>query len=191
MAHIIVFSDFACPFSYVTEAALWRGERESGWVIDYRAFQLFPHPAPLPAAPPAAVGDALLQLAEEAGVRLDLPGPPARTAKAHEAARHARERGLERPLRSAIFAAYWGEGRDIGRIDVLVELGRDVGLDVTELKVTLDIDQHTEPVLAEEAAARQIGIAAVPTLIVRSGSEPQLLRGAHSYAQLRDAVGRG
>ncbi|HEV2132151.1 MAG TPA: DsbA family protein [Longimicrobiaceae bacterium] len=191
MARIIVFSDFTCPFSFVTEAALWRGARESGWEIDYRAFQLFPHPLPLPAAPPAAGEEALLRLAKDVGVRLDRPGPPARTAKAHEAAHHARERGLERELRSAIFAAYWSEGRDIGRIDVLVELGRRVGLDVTELKVTLDIDQHTEALLSGEAAAREVGVTAVPTLIVRTGYQPQLIVGTQSYAQLRQAVGSG
>ena len=183
-----VFSDFTCPFSYVTEAALRRVAGEVDLAVRYRAFELYPVPAPLPLDAGTEWDEALRPLAEEAGVELRRPGYQARTRKAHEAARFAEEQGIGAPMRSALFAAYFAEGRDIGRIDVLVEIGVGLGLDRTELKVVLDIDRYTGDVLADEALASRSGIGAIPVLVLGSGPEARALVGAQPYPALREAV---
>ncbi|MEW5930157.1 MAG: DsbA family protein [Gemmatimonadota bacterium] len=183
-----IFSDFTCPFCYVTEAALRRAAAEAGAEVRHRAFELYPVPAPLPPDAGMEWEEALASLAAEAGVELRRPGYQSRTRKAHEAARFARERGVEPAMRAAIFAAYFAEGRDVGRIDVLVELGEALGLDRTEFKVVLDIDRHAGAVLADEALAERSGIRSVPLLVVGSGPDAEVLVGAQSYAALRDAV---
>lgn len=183
-----IFSDFTCPFCYVTEAALRRAAAGSGAEVRHRAFELYPVPAPLPPDAGTEWEEALAALAAEAGVELRRPGYQSRTRKAHEAARFARERGVEAEMRAAVFAAYFAEGRDVGRIDVLVELGEGLGLDRTELKVVLDIDRHTGAVLADEALAERSGVRSVPLLVVGSGPDAEVLVGAQSYAALRDAI---
>ncbi len=186
---VVIFSDFTCPFSYFMEAALRRRAADGGVGIDYRAFELYPAPTPLPGAPqPEGWREALLPLAQEVGIRFGEPKAVPRTRKAHEAARVARASGLEAEMRSAIFAAYWEEAQDIGRIDVLVELGRALGIEPTALKVALDIDQLTDVVLREQAAARQTGVDSVPTLVIGSGMEAQVLIGARPYAELSRAI---
>lgn len=188
---VVVFSDFTCPFSYVTEAALRTLAGEEELAMDYRAFELFPAPAPLPLDGGMEWAEPLRPLAQEAGVELLRPGYQSRTRKAHEAARLAEEHGVGAAMRAALFEGYFREGLDIGRIDVLVELGERVGLDRTELKVVLDIDRFTDEVLGDHEAALRSGVRETPTLVVGSGHAARALVGAQPYAVLRAAVAGG
>lgn len=156
---ILLFADFTCRDSYSIETAVAGIAADRGTPVDYRAFERYPTGTPLPDMRP-------------------------RTRKAHEAARFARERGLERSMRDAIYAAYFVQGRDIGRLDVLVELGATLGLDRTELKVVLDIDQLTDAVLRDREAAGRLGITETPALVVANGSEARILTGARSPSEL-------
>ena len=42
------------------------------------------------------------------------------------------------PGTAALYAAYWSGGRDIGRIDVLMEIAAGLDMDPTDLKIALD-----------------------------------------------------
>jgi predicted DsbA family dithiol-disulfide isomerase len=187
---VLVFSDFSCPFCHVTEAALRRLEAEGLAAPRYAAFELFPAGTALPAAPSADDLAAARPLAEALGVEMEMPPAVPRTRKAHEAAKFAASRGSGREMREAVFAAYFRDGRDIGRIDVLVELGAALGLDATETKVVLDVDSLSAEVAADEALARRLGIAAVPALVVGGGADAELLTGAFGYGELRGILER-
>lgn len=184
---VVVFSDFACPFSYVTEAALRRMQAAGEVEPTHLAWELYPAPAVLPLSDPDAWIPTLRPLADEMGIVLRAP-VPARTRKAHEAAAFAAAKGLGPPMREALFAAHFAEGRDIGRIDVLVEVGAGVGLDASELKVVLDVDAFAARIVAEEDAARRAGVEGVPTLVIGTGDEARWLVGARPFAELRAAV---
>jgi predicted DsbA family dithiol-disulfide isomerase len=96
-------------------------------------------------------------------------------------------------MHEAIFGAYLAEGRDIGRIDVLVELGVGVGLDRTALKVALDIDMHTDEIEAKRQEALRIGVRTAPTFAVahtggaatRASGDLRLLEGFADIEVLR------
>ncbi len=185
MAAVTVFSDFTCPFSYVTEAALWRVEDEGDVVVEYRAFELHPAPARLPLGGPTVEVEAARSLAEALGIEMRTPPVAARTRKAHELARFGAAKGIGRPLRAALFAAYFSEGRDIGRIDVLVEIAAALGLDATESKVVLDVDTFAAGVERDNAEARRLGIAGTPALLLGTGAGLRLATGALSVDELR------
>lgn len=185
---VVVFSDFACPFSYVTETALRRMEAAGEIHSTCLAYELYPVPAPLPATADGGWMEALRPLAEELGMALRVPPAPARTAKAHEAAAFAQARGAGPAMRDAIFAAYFVDGRDIARIDVLVELGAALGLDPGELKVVLDVDSLSPRIQAEQDAARRAGVEGTPTVVAGTGDEARWLVGARPYAELRAAI---
>jgi predicted DsbA family dithiol-disulfide isomerase len=187
----ILFADFACPYSYVTEAMLWRLEDEGRVQPAYRAFELYPAPAPLPADADVGWMDALRSIAGEMGVTLRAPLPPVRTRKAHEAAAFAESKGLARAMRQALYAAWFTERRDIGRIDVLAEIAGEVGLDRSEAKVVLDVDTFSVQVRAQDAGARRSGITGVPALAVGEGAELRLLVGARPFAELRAEILNG
>ena len=184
---VTVFSDFACPFSYVTEAALRRLEGAGEIAATHLAWELYPSPAPLPAADAGEWLDALRPLSDELGLALRVPAP-VRTRKAHEAAAFAAARGVGPVMRQALFAAHFAEGRDIGRIDVLVEIGAALGLDGSELKVVLDVDALSARIAAERDAAGRAGVQGVPTVVVGTGEDARWLVGARPFAELRAAV---
>ncbi|HEX5724727.1 MAG TPA: DsbA family protein [Longimicrobiaceae bacterium] len=185
---VTVFSDFACPFSYLAETALRRLEAERAVAPEYRAYELYPAPEPLPPPVGESEIEAARALAEELGVELAPPPRRSRTRKAHEAARLARERGVEGAFRDAVFAAYFARRLDVGRIDVLVALGAAVGLDPSEVKVVLDVDAHAAAVAADREVALRAGFEGVPVMVVGRGEAARVLVGAHPYAVLRRAV---
>ena len=127
-------------------------------------------------------------MAAAEGVTLRDPGFAPRTRKAHEAARFAAERGLEAPMREAIYRALWEEGRDIGRIDVLRDLIAPLGVDPEELKIALDIDRWSDEVEADERVAARLRVAAVPTLYLGTGPTARILLGARTRAGLDEAL---
>jgi predicted DsbA family dithiol-disulfide isomerase len=184
---VVVFSDFACPFSYVTEAALRRMQAAGEVETTHLAWELYPAPALLPLWDTGEWIPALRPLADEMGIALRVPAP-VRTRKAHEAAAFAASKGVGPAMREALFAAHFAEGRDIGRIDVLVEIGAGLGLDASELKVVLDVDAFAARVMAEQDAARRAGVEGVPTLVIGTGNEARWLVGARPFAELRAAV---
>ena len=182
---VVLFADFTCPFSYVTEAALRRLESEGTAAVETRAFELHPPGTWLPPGGSAADVEAARPLAEELGLPLAPPPLAARTRKAHEAARFAASRGVGREMREALYAAYFRDGRDVGRIDVLVELGAALGLDESELKVVLDVDAFAGEIAADRALAARLGIAGTPAMLAGTGGAARLVVGAYPLADLR------
>ncbi|MEO5511404.1 MAG: DsbA family protein [Longimicrobiales bacterium] len=183
-----LFSDFACPFCYLAEVGASRLE-SAGHDIRYRSYELRPRPLPLEAPgtdPLKRIGwdQIIAPLASELGVVMNFPAFGVRTRKAHEAAKHARERGVERAMRDALFGAYFAEGRDIGRIDVLVAIAESVGVDRTDMKVTLDIDQHAAAVEADATAASRLGLGGVPAYVVMGEPAPEVVIGLQQHERL-------
>jgi predicted DsbA family dithiol-disulfide isomerase len=184
---VTIFSDFTCPFSYVTEAALWTMEPEIE--VHTRAYELFPEPTPLD---PLRLPDQDWRLLEVFAAELELPltrvGFRPRTRKAHEAAWFSREQTMERRFRREVFRAYWSEERDIGRVDVLADLGGRAGLDVAELKVLLDIDRYQSEVTRDQEVGRRLRIPGTPTIFIGSGRDATVMAGARSPAELRSSI---
>ena len=148
-----------------------------------RAYELYPAPVRLPLGGPEV--EAALPLAAALGLEMRRPPMAARTRKAHELARFAAGRGMERAMRAAIFGAYFAEGRDIGRIDVLVEIDAGLGLDASETKVVLDVDTFAAEVMRDGAEARRLGIAGTPALLLGTGADARITAGALNEDEIR------
>lgn len=175
---IDVWSDYVCPFCYLELPVLDAVAAQFGDRIEvhWRAFEL--RPDPVPTLEPA--GDylrstwarAVYPMAAERGMRLVLPPVQPRSRLALEAAEHARVQGRFDAMHRAIFQAFFEHGRDIGRIDVLVEIGTAVGLDGGSLRAALQSNRHTEPVLQDQQLAQQIGVSGVPMMVLSAADAP-------------------
>lgn len=179
---ITVFGDFTCPACYLTEAALRRTAPAAGASLRYRAAELEPVPEG------SAWERELAPLAEALDLPLRPPPLWPRTQKAHEAARMAHGRDAEERMRIALYRAFWEEGLDIGRIDLLQELAPAAGLDPFELKVALDIDRYGDEVLADREVARRLGIRRGPVVYLGTGPGARILTGALSEEEIRAAI---
>ena len=83
-----------------------------------------------------------------------------------QAAEFAREQDLFDPFHTALFAAYFSHGLDIGNIDVLAMIAKDAGLDEEAMKRDLQDGKHLPRLEAmkEEAAVR--GVNGVPAFFI-------------------------
>ena len=91
------------------------------------------------------------------GVNLKLPWIVPWSRKAHELASVAEKEGCFLEIHESLFRAYLSEGRDIGRVDVLVDLARKSGLDPMEIKAALDVDAERDSVLERRKRALEAG----------------------------------
>lgn len=170
---LILISDYTCPFCYLAHEGAARLQESDRIAVDGAAFELRPPGTPLPDADAAWMRDAwsrtVVPLLKESGLSMERPALMTRTRKAHEAAAYARTQDRYVEMHAALYEAYWRDGRDIGRIDVLVDIGREAGLDPSALRVSLDIDQFTDRVAQEEAWAAQLGLEGVPAYVLIDG----------------------
>ena len=99
------------------------------------------------------------------GLELRRPWIVPWSRKAHELAFHGKKKGCFEEIHDALFEAYLLEGRDIGRVDVLVEMAGRAGMDERDVKVALDVDSHLEAVLGARGEALDLGVRRPPTLL--------------------------
>lgn len=190
-ARITVFSDYVCPFCYLEEPDLARVREEYGdkVEVDWRAYEL--RPDPVPTLDPDGEylhrvwNASVYPMARSLGMTLRLPPVQPRSRKALEAAEFARERGKFDEMHTALFKAFFEDGRDIGDVETLLEVGESVGLGRAELRAALEEGRYTEKVVADEELARRLDVTSVPTMLVTAASEPpekgERITGAQPY----------
>jgi len=196
----VVF-DYVDPGSYLVLGVLEAGVEGAGTGFDdvrWRPLELR-----TPEQPPLDPGDPewrrlLLAHQEEArtlGVPFRIPALAPRTRKAHELGFHAREQGVFPAVHRALFRAHFEEGRDLGRVDVLVEVARETGLEPAEVRTVLGVDRFRQAVEEERAGLLGQGIRGVPTL--RRGDagdagpgDPESIEGFEGAAALSRALAR-
>lgn len=187
MSHVapILFFDYVDPLCYLLEVELAEALSEPGAVEPTRVpAEVCPPPSPLldPDGPWWTTRwTAATDLADALGRTLVEPRILPWTRKAHELVLHARQHGMGAQAHAAVFEAIFGRGADIGRVDVLVELARELGLDANEAKAVLDVDRYSDEVAALGKGATEAGVEEIPALVRDTGT----LRGFHNRATLR------
>jgi predicted DsbA family dithiol-disulfide isomerase len=165
---LAVYSDYVCPYCCLAWAGLQSLAAE-GLEVALLPFELRPAPVPLPAATDPERRREWEQViaprAAALGLEVRFPAAVVRTRKAHELALHAARQGAGGAMHARLFQAYFAEGRDIGRIDVLLDLAAEVGLERTGVKVELGIDQYADAVAEAQRRAGTLGVRAVPAYI--------------------------
>lgn len=114
--------------------------------------------------------------------------PPTRlfnTGKAHRLAEYARDRGKMDPLRTALFRAYWVDGRNLAATDVLGDLAAQVGLDPAEALAGAAAAKYGARLAAAATAARQHQVRGVPAFVVAPG---KAMSGAQPYPLLVEMI---
>ncbi|WP_413873084.1 DsbA family oxidoreductase [Albidovulum sp.] len=184
MIRLDILSDIVCPWCYVGKAFLDRAleaHPDHPFAIEWHPFQLDPampregldRRAYMEAkfGGPEGVARAhqpLIEHAKAAGVELNL-GRIERspnTLDAHRLIHWAGLEGRQTAMVSALFRAYWRDGRDVGEAEVLAAVAGEVGLDREMIRRLLASDGDVAEIRAREAHARERGVNAVPTFII-------------------------
>jgi len=195
---IDIWSDIACPWCYIGKRHLEAGLASLGddapeVEIEYHSFELAPDTpvdfegteidflAGHKGLPRDRVVEMLAHVtgvAERAGLDYDFDAlQHTKTLLAHELLHHAKAHGRQLELSERLFRAYFTEGRHVGRIDELVELAAEVGLDADEARAALESHEHADAVQHDLATARAYGIQGVPFFVLDgkyavSGAQP-------------------
>lgn len=193
MIRLDILSDIVCPWCYLGKAFLDRAlEAHPGhpFAIEWHPFQLDPampkegtdRRAYMEAkfGGPDGVARAhapLLEHAKAAGVELNLDriDRSPNTLDAHRLIHWAGLEGRQTAMVSALFRAYWRDGRDVGDAETLAEVAGEAGLDRAMIRRLLASEADAEEIRAREAHARERGVNAVPTFII---AERHVLQGA-------------
>ncbi|MCR6632138.1 MAG: DsbA family oxidoreductase [Magnetospirillum sp.] len=103
------------------------------------------------------------------------------TLNSHRMIRFAAGLGHEADTVEALYRAYFCEGRDIGMIGELVDIGQSVGLPPRTLEAYLQSDADIAAVMNDNARAHRLGVNGVPCLVlegqyaVAGAQEPDVL----------------
>lgn len=202
---ITIYSDVICPWCYVGkrrfEKALTAPGMPQNLAITWRPFELNPD---MPAEGRARAAYRASKFGPEKARQLDqqmtengrevgiafafdkMPRTP-NTRLAHRLIWQAERQGLEaqNALVDRLFAAYFEQGLDIGRKDVLLELANSAGLNSDETRIALEEDGSLEAVLELEAAGVNLGIRGVPFFLL---IDKYAVSGAQPAEMWRDAL---
>ena len=184
MVKLDIISDPICPWCYIGKTLLDRAleaEPEHPFEIEWHPFQLNPD-MPLVGMDRRAylegkfggkeqavkVYGQIDQHARDVGLELDL-GAIKRTPNTLNAHRLIHWAGIEQRqsmVMSALFRAYFKEGRDIGEVQVLADLADTCGMDAALVQRLLATDEDLEGIREKDAGFRKMGVNSVPTFII-------------------------
>lgn len=184
MVKLDILSDPICPWCYIGKANLDRAleaHPNHPFEIEWHPFQLNPE---MPATgmdrrdyletkfggkeQAVSVYARIADAAEKAGLSIDF-GAITRTPNttdAHRLIHWAGIEGRQTAIVSALFRAYFREGRDIGNAEVLADLADGAGMDAAVVAKLLKSDADLADIARRDAWAREKGVTGVPTFVV-------------------------
>ncbi|MGE7694842.1 DsbA family oxidoreductase [Lysinibacillus sp. NPDC094177] len=208
---IEIFSDFTCPFCYIGKRELERAIDLAGYSgqveIEYKAYQIGSE-TPKKDAPTlyegmAAKYDSTIEevkkitqdiaiRAEEVGLHYNFGDmKTAHTEKAHRLAKWTRQFDKELAYTEELMSGYFTEGKDLNDDMFLLEVIRNLDLDVEVAKDVLTSNDFSEALDKDRYDAQQLGVQSVPFFVFENrygikGAEPNevFVRTLHQAAEI-------
>lgn len=184
-----LYADYMDPGSFLVEERLRAVEDAVAFRVERLPWEVVPQPTPLLDPRDPAWSEYWAAMARELAADGHEIVPPRLipwTAKAHELAMLAREKGCFDKVHQTLFRAFHLEGADLGRVDVLVALAMEAGLDLSETKAVLDVDRFAPELEAVRREGEALGVRGVPTLVL--GDE--VFEGIHDRVALETLLSR-
>ncbi len=194
---IEIWSDVLCPFCYIGkrnfETALEQFSEKSHIEVIWKSFQL---DSGLPEVEKDNYQDYLVKRkgmsADQIKKMIDNVTKSAKqvgldyhfekakivnSLNAHKLLQFAKTKGLGDQLEERLFLAFFTEGKNIADLATLTQLGKEAGLDQTELQTAFTDDNYVYQVKQDIAEAQQIGVRGVPFFVFDrkyaiSGAQP-------------------
>jgi predicted DsbA family dithiol-disulfide isomerase len=186
-----IWSDIACPWCYIGKrrfeagsAAFLDADAGRSIEVEFHSFELSPD-TPVDfdgsevdflvrhkgfsAAQIAPMLDNVRSLANGVGLEYDFDAlKHTNTVKAHQVLHYASAHGRQIEMKERLLAAYFVEGRHVGRSEDLADLAAEVGLDPADVLRALESEQYLDAVHADQRRALELGIRGVPFYVIDS-----------------------
>ncbi len=95
---------------------------------------------------------------------------------------YARQQGKLEAFHKAIFKAYLVDDKNIGNLDILLDIAEKVGLDRSKTKAFIESEESESFVMDSKNEAVRLGINSVPSFIIGQN----LIRGAYPYDAMKE-----
>lgn len=210
---IDIWSDIACPWCYIGKRkfengaaafALKTGDTAPEVIVEYHSYELSPdtpvdfegsaidflagHKG-VPAAQAADMVGRVTGIAKDVGLDYDYDAlQHTNTVKAHQLIHYARAQGKQVEAKERLLKAYFTEGRHVGRVSDLADLGAEIGLDRDDIVRALESDAYLDDVRADQALAQEYGIQGVPFFVIDGKYGVSGAQEAETFANVLDQV---
>jgi predicted DsbA family dithiol-disulfide isomerase len=194
---IDVWSDVMCPFCYMGDALLAKAldtfPHKEQVEVRYRSYQLMPglptdsdmnateilvKAKGIPRAQAIAMNKQVEARAAEVGLEYHLDQAlVVNTRSAQRLSQFALAEGKQHAFMQRLFRAYFTEGKNVGKYDVLADLAAEVGLDRARALEVLESGGFDSEVADDQRHASALGIQRVPFFVLDgkyavSGAQP-------------------
>ena len=126
----------------------------------------------------------LKKVADEEGLPFGERDMTYNSRLAQELGKWAESQGIGESFHNAVFRAYFVEGRNIGKIQELVDVARSVDLSGDEAREVLEARGFKEAVDSDWSRSRSMGVTAVPTFLL----DHRFVVGAQPYEVLEQLL---
>lgn len=193
-----IWSDIMCPFCYIGkrnfESALAQFADKEHIEIEWKSYQLDP------SLPEVAINESqedylvkrkgmsreqvqgmlanVTEIAKQAGLEYHLDkSVMVNSQKAHQLIQFAKTKKLGDEIEERLFKAYFTEGKNVADIETLTQLGKEIGLEESELQAAFTDDQYLYQMKQDIQEGANLGVRGVPFFVFDrkygvSGAQP-------------------
>ena len=173
---VVLFSDYICPFCYIGDRRLARLSERYDLKVERRFLEIHPDTPPggMPVSelgyPPEQWRQMMAnisRMADEEKITLAERKITTNSRRALLLAEAAQKEGAEvfETLNEKLFAAFFGEGRNIGDDGVLRSLAQEAGVSPDIVLRAWSEPAYEQMLRANQAIAGQLGITGVPAYL--------------------------
>lgn len=192
-----IWSDVMCPFCYIGkrnfEAALEEFANKDHIEVIWKSYQLDASILDVPtenyqdylvvrkgmsAGQVQGMFENVTQSAKEAGLEYNFDkAVMVNSLSAHKLIQFAKTKGLGEQAEESLFLAFFTEGKNIADLGTLTQIGKEIGLDETEVKAAFTDEKYAALVNQDIQEAREVGVQGVPFFVLDrkyavSGAQP-------------------
>ena len=181
--HLDIISDFICPWCFIGKRKLDLAlSNISGFQINlaWRPFRLDPTIADdgedrkeyLTRKFGTVKSDKFAASIQQAAIGTDIQfafdkiSRTPNTLNAHRLIRWSGDYGLQHAIADDLFSAYFEHGKDIGDVEILIEIGAKYAMDETVLRSQFSSDADVSETRQLDAQARDAGVTGVPAFLM-------------------------
>ena len=168
---VTVFYDYICPFCYITSTNIEALSDEFDLDIDWKGIEIH---AEYPTGGVKSsktlrslkAAETIKQTAGESGIPFIPPGFRTNSRLSLEASEFAKTRNLFKAMHKALYNAYFQDKKNIGSLNIILELGETAGIDRILLEECLIGRSMFGQIEENKKEAAEYGVLGVPTVIL-------------------------
>ncbi len=168
--NVTVYYDYICPFCYLGTKRILGLSKEFNLTIDWKGIEIHPEFPPqgkkrTKTLKSKSFAETIREMAKEDNIEIKLPGYATNSRLSLEASEFAKIKGKFLEFHIGVYEAYFLEGRNIGDIEIVLDIGEKAGLHRSDLVECFNKRTMFDNIEANKKEAEDNIILGVPTFI--------------------------